>query len=305
MPYRDPERTMAELQARKLRSIQDLIIRANNDPRSLSQDQLETAMNYGQQMGIDMSPMKEKDIATKEENLAAAGIGVLDSLAFGLVPDRWYTNYRTKGASNVGKLAGTVASLAIPGGIFAGKGSKKILDGAYKAATAKKTAAKEVIKNTDLLLKNTDDALKTVTKLGKQKDKIEASLKVAKTAKQKQQLTNQYKKVSNAWSAKIAESENLNKQYQAAKELLSKPSWGDTPIKELFKAGGEGANVWKGAANAFKGAGNLTPKEILELAKTITQGTRFVRTMYDYQTSNQINPYELNMYGMPQQQGMQ
>ena len=134
MAYDNPQNIMADIQAQNLNNMRNLIIRANNNPRSLSEDELALAIQYGQQLGVDMSPSMKRNKANMIENVGAGIGGAIDASLFGIIPDNWYSSYRTKTAKNVGKLTGTVGSFFIPGyGILnATKGAK----GIAKTATA-------------------------------------------------------------------------------------------------------------------------------------------------------------------------
>ena len=133
MAYNNPQDIMADIQYQNLNNMRNLIIRANNNPRSLSKDEMDMALQYGQQLGIDMSPAMKKDKANMIENVGAGVGGAIDSALFGIIPDDWYSSYRTKTAKNVGKAAGTVGTFFIPGAglLNATKGAKGI------ASTAK------------------------------------------------------------------------------------------------------------------------------------------------------------------------
>ena len=150
------QQIMAEIQGSNLNNMRNLIMKANNNPRSLSQDELQLALQYGQQLGVDMSPAMKRDKATMLENIGAGIGGAIDSVMFGILPDNWYSSYRTKGAKNVGKVAGTVASFFIPGvGVInATKGAKGIANtakalfgaGSRLAKVAPKLGAAETAK---------------------------------------------------------------------------------------------------------------------------------------------------------------
>ena len=45
-------------------------------------------------------------------NMAAGAFGALDSAAFGLIPDKWYSSEATRQAANVGKIGGAAAQIA-------------------------------------------------------------------------------------------------------------------------------------------------------------------------------------------------
>lgn len=146
------QQIMAEIEGSNLNNMRNLIMKANNNPRSLSQQELQLALQYGQQLGVDMSPAMNRDKASMLENVGAGIGGAIDSAMFGILPDNWYSSYRTKGAKNVGKVAGTVASFFIPGAgiINATKGAKgiantaKALFGAGKKYRALASGVKSV-----------------------------------------------------------------------------------------------------------------------------------------------------------------
>lgn len=142
----NPQQIMSDIQGQNLNNMRNLIIKANNDPRSLTKEQIQMALQFGQQLGIDMSPAMQKDKASFIENVGAGVGGAIDSTLFGIIPDNWYSSYRTKGAKNVGKIAGTVGSFFIPGyGIFnATKGAKGIANTAKALFGATGNVAKSM-----------------------------------------------------------------------------------------------------------------------------------------------------------------
>ena len=169
------QQIMADIQGSNMNNMRNLIIKAQNNPRSLSEQELALAMQYGQQLGIDMSPAMKRDKASTVENLGAGLMGGLDAMAFGLIPDDWYSSYRTKRAKNIGKTFGTVLSLALPG-IGALKGSKQLigmakgLQGTVKGAMGAKvagTAGKSILdKSIGELVKGTGVGMKGLMELG-------------------------------------------------------------------------------------------------------------------------------------------
>jgi len=151
------QRILERMQVSKPAQMEGLVARANANPRSLSQDELMLANQYANELGLDLSKAKAKDVATTAEKWMAGIGGGIDSLAFGLVPDKWYSSYRTKDAEQLGKLVGNVAGMMIPGlgMIKAGKtvaslvkGAKAINDGGIAIRTVKalsKLPAKDLI----------------------------------------------------------------------------------------------------------------------------------------------------------------
>ena len=49
--------------------------------------------------------------ASAIRNMAAGAFGALDSAAFGLIPDKWYSSEATRQAANVGKIGGAAAQI--------------------------------------------------------------------------------------------------------------------------------------------------------------------------------------------------
>lgn len=116
----------------------------NANPRAYSDDQKMDIVARAKQLGLDYSEGKSKDKATGTEKAVAFGGGALDSLLFGVLKDKWYSDYRTEKYKNAGKLTGTAASFLIPMGSLgvagrllggAGKGAKGML-GTAKALTS-------------------------------------------------------------------------------------------------------------------------------------------------------------------------
>ena len=134
------EKLMAQAQIMKMANMKGLVARANINPRSLTKDELTLANQYAQELGLDISQAKKRDVATTGEKWTAGIGGGLDALAFGIVPDKWYSSYRTEDAKNTGKMIGNVAGMLIPGAglLKAGKGALS----AIKIAKALQSADK-------------------------------------------------------------------------------------------------------------------------------------------------------------------
>lgn len=94
----------------------------NRNPRAFSSSEIEEILLLAQQLGLSTSRASKLDKATAVENLGSGAVGALDALAFGLIPDHWYSSHRTNKAKNIGKVAGTIASLIIPGAAASGLG---------------------------------------------------------------------------------------------------------------------------------------------------------------------------------------
>jgi len=155
-----------DIQRQQLLRMQKLIQQANRDPRSLSDDELMLAYEYAQKLGgIDMSQAKKRDKATAWENLRAFGMGAVDSMAFGLIPDHWYSSYRTKTAKNIGKGAGIATSFLIPGGSI---GAAKGLLGKGVSAVGTKEGGKLLMQG----VKATKAGASTLVKSGKELNRI-------------------------------------------------------------------------------------------------------------------------------------
>lgn len=159
---------MKELQDAKLAQMRGLVIRANINPRSLSQSDLSLANQYASELGMDMSQAKAKDVATNKEKWTARIGGGLDALAFGIVPDKWYSSYRTKDEMNQGKMVGNVLGLAIPG-----IGAIKAIKGASYLSKLARFA------NATNKLDKATDAVRIATETGKGISKAEKMLKNA------------------------------------------------------------------------------------------------------------------------------
>lgn len=94
----------------------------NRNPRAFSPREIEEILLLAQQLGLSTSRAAKLDKATAVENLGAGAAGALDALAFGLIPDHWYSSHHTNKAKNIGKVAGTIASLIMPGAAASGLG---------------------------------------------------------------------------------------------------------------------------------------------------------------------------------------
>lgn len=161
-----------QIQVQNIRYMQNLVTRAQTDPRSLSEEELAKAYQFGQQLGVDMKNTTAKDKATWYENAGAFGVGALDSLLFGLIPNDLYSSYRTKQARNMGQLAGDALSFAIPA-FGVGAGAKMLFKGAKGLKGL--VGAKKALTVADL----TSDAIKAVDTA---KDVVSGSIKSQKIA---------------------------------------------------------------------------------------------------------------------------
>ncbi len=109
----------------------------NRNPRAFSPSEIEEILLLAQQLGLNTSRAQKLDKATAVENLGAGAVGALDALAFGLIPDHWYSSHRTNKAKNVGKVAGTVASFFIPGAGAASGANQALKIGKHAAKAGK------------------------------------------------------------------------------------------------------------------------------------------------------------------------
>lgn len=131
--------------AQQVRNINEF----NRNPRQFSAAQKAAIVEFAQQAGLNVSQGIKRDKATFGEHLIAGIGGAADSMLFGILKDSWYSDYRTKGSANIGKLAGVAASFAIPGlGILSSaRGGKAALSagkaayGATKGSLAASSAA--------------------------------------------------------------------------------------------------------------------------------------------------------------------
>jgi len=111
----------------------------NENPTIFTDMEVSWIKKTAPQLGIDISEGLRKDkIKFKDnvgKNLLAGAGGVVDAVLFDLLKDTWYSDRHTKAAKNIGKVAGTVGSLAYGAGLIGG-GTK-----AAKAAMSAKTLA--------------------------------------------------------------------------------------------------------------------------------------------------------------------
>ena len=356
------QQIMSDIQGQNLNSMRNLIIKANNDPRSLTEEQLQLAMQYGQQLGIDMSPSMKRNTGTALENVGAFTGGILDSLAFGFIPDNLYSSYRTKRARNAGELLGTGLSFAIPA-LGVGAGAKALLRGAkglkglktVKSVKGLSSVTGDAIKITDIardamyvakgdymgakalaesseqmaskLLKQQNMFVNKMTKQGlKGKAKKEALKKSNELIEQATQANNKAKELMAIAKDKQKVLHSSAKEYgklfkettditaKHLNDIVTAPgskSFMETPLKDLMPKLSEGSSTimdkMKQVGNiSMDKAQNLTPAEILNMAKAIIQmgrtpGNVFGTISPDSDTS-QLNPYTQSMGigGMPQ-----
>ena len=146
-----------QIQVQNIRYMQNLVTRAQTDPRSLSDEELAKAYQFGQQLGVDMKNAQSKDKATFFENAKAFGGGALDSLLFGILPNELYSDYRSKQARNMGQLFGDALSFAVPA-FGVGAGAKMLFKGVKGLKGL--AGAKKAIKAGDIV----SDAVKALNK---------------------------------------------------------------------------------------------------------------------------------------------
>ncbi len=274
------QQIMAEIQGSNMNNMRNLIIKAQNDPRSLSQEEMQLALQYGQQLGIDMNPAISRDKATAFENIGAGLMGGVDAMLFGLVPDDMYSSYRTKRAKNIGKTLGTVLSLAMPG-IGALKGTKMLAKGAKSAIAGAKGVK-----------------LAKTAKIGTVKAFIPKSIpKGVKT------LYEQPFNPSNLF--------HIQPRITSGTIIKETKSFLDKPISSLLTSTGTGVKGALGigkdiGVKALASAKNLTPREIIEMAKAVIQMTSLPANAFGAinpsADTSQLNPYTQSMGigGMPE-----
>lgn len=111
----------------------------NRNPTAFSSSETGDILAMAQELGLDTSDAKQRDKATFMQQVGAGLGGAADAMLLGLIPDNWYSNYRTKTGKNVGKVAGTLASFLVPG--LGGSKAAKLIFGAGKhGVRAAKTA---------------------------------------------------------------------------------------------------------------------------------------------------------------------
>lgn len=102
------------------------------NPNDFSKDEQMRLALQAHEYGLTDVP---KDAARNDEPTSydkwKAGIGgAVDSLLFGILKNDWYTDERTEQYANIGRIAGSIAGLAIPGSAFGTVG--KVLLGGSK-----------------------------------------------------------------------------------------------------------------------------------------------------------------------------
>jgi hypothetical protein len=155
----------SEEEMAKLRALADYY---NMDPSALTAAQREYVKQASGNPALGISAKEGSAIQDKKkpdfwQYAKAVGGGALDSLAFGLLKDSWFTDDQTKGAFKAGQWGGTLLSLAIP---FLGamKGAKA----AQLAARAITTSADDAfrIAGSKALAANVDDVARVFGKKG-------------------------------------------------------------------------------------------------------------------------------------------
>lgn len=112
----------------------------------------------------------ERGYNASVQNPGSFGLGVVDALSYGAIPNRWYTNADNQNAVNAGKVVGDIGGLAIPMGSILKLGGKglKALPIASKALKLSKTAdnSSDIIKLAQRLQegKGIEKGLKTLNK---------------------------------------------------------------------------------------------------------------------------------------------
>lgn len=119
-----------ERQVRSERNrVQGLINKYYRNPSNYNPRMVQTLERMAMQYGLMFKKVIEP--ATTLENVGAFAGGVLDSAAFGFIPDEWYSSEKTREAANAGRIGG--AGLQILGGIAAAP----LTGGASLGATAR------------------------------------------------------------------------------------------------------------------------------------------------------------------------
>ena len=91
---------------------------ANPNRHNLSNRNQVNVFANAKQYGLDTSKAEKLARASVNEQLQAGGLGFIDALVMGLLPDKlmpeWYRKPSTTRAKNSGKILGTLASIALP-----------------------------------------------------------------------------------------------------------------------------------------------------------------------------------------------
>ena len=128
----------AAQQAQMLSSV-GKVMALNQNPRAFSANKVSEIIAMAQQLGLDTSQAKSRDKASFAEQVGAGLGGAADAFLLGLIPDSWYSNYRTQKGKSVGKVAGTIASFLVPG-LGATRATKLLFGAGKHGFRAAKTA---------------------------------------------------------------------------------------------------------------------------------------------------------------------
>lgn len=130
------EQRMAEVQQRQLENAEnkrrelEVIEAFNEDPGRFTKDQQMRIAYTANSYGVNTRGAAQNDEPTSYDKWKAGIGGAVDSLLFGILKNDWYTDERTEQYANIGRIAGAVAGLAIPGSAFGTVG--KVLLGGSK-----------------------------------------------------------------------------------------------------------------------------------------------------------------------------
>lgn len=142
--------SLQDIQARELESqlrtkrikAERIVAKYNNDPKSLNDEEAQTALDIAEVLGYSSRAGKQKDkidwnnATERAQAIAAFGVGAVDSATLGfLIKNDWYTDRRNKHLGKYGRLAGDIALLASTMGASGGYMATKALPGAVKAAS--------------------------------------------------------------------------------------------------------------------------------------------------------------------------
>lgn len=154
--YDSGSRSLAALQQQQLLRQIAKVRNYNQKPKNYKPTEAMEIANMAQQLGLDISEGVSRDKALLGEQIGAGIGGAADALLFGLIPDKWYSSYRTNTGKSIGKLAGSLLSFAIPG--IGALGGAKTIGGVGARAYAGSKAAYGTLGGLNSV-KSTKDAL--------------------------------------------------------------------------------------------------------------------------------------------------
>ena len=123
-PQQTSQGLMDQIMLQKMRLDQnkayEMVAKYNRNPKSIKDIEIPMVLEMAERYGYDTSSGRDKDTAGFLEAVGSFIGGGIDAVLLDLLKDEWYSNRRTQGYKNAGKITGLVASLFTPASFMAG-----------------------------------------------------------------------------------------------------------------------------------------------------------------------------------------